>query len=494
MRYVKNSDKTITKAFKAISASAASCIFIATYGLSAPGFSFDALETRIQLSSSEKLPLVEHEVARLVQEKPMSAEAQYAMSSLLLRMFLHEPTNTDLLRQSADLAAQAYELDSNSDLGIVALASILDVTGETTKGLALLNEAQKRNINLSWRYHLAKAKLLSAEENSLETLNELNAALMATGANREIIGPYVVFFLTGNYQGDKLRSELVKWESRFPCDDLKLALATVQSSSGNLKEALANYRAVIHSNPNKAEARLGEGLALLNKGNDYRAAAAALRKAVQLDLTKSLKSTATLGLAVAQIRLKTAKDSIAEATSAVASAENQEAATIIITNEYKSQKRYDEAVKFLDALGEIAPGLAINHALRGEILISSFKKNSDAIYAFSDAIVLDNSKSAYYNGRGLAFSGLRQAGRALIDFESAARIDPTDGSARYNMACALALLGRKNEALEALASALDLDERLYQEALVDNDFKSIRSTEEFQIITDKLKSTPVIAH
>lgn len=492
MWFIKNNKKIVAQVFEVMTVYIASCVIVASHSFAAP--SFESLETDIYSASPDKLSLIEHDVARFIQERPLSPKGQYAMSSLLLRMFLHDPTNTDLIRQSADLAAQAYELDPKSELGIVALASILDVTGDTEKGLALLNETLKKNVEISWRYHLAKAKLLSAEEGGKGVFTELLAALSDTTANRALVAPYVVAALNSIYQGQTLLAELKKWDDRFHCEDFTLAMAQVQSSIGKLNEALASYRSVIKLNPRHAEAQLGEGLILLKAGLDYKAASASLRKAVNLDLPQYLKSSAILSLSVALLRAGNIKDGTEEAANAIAASQNQEAAIIILTNEYKIKKRYAEAIAFLTLVDDVAPGVSLNHAIRGELLISSFKKHADAVDAFSNAIVLDNTKSVYYNGRGLAFSGMRKTERALIDFETAVRVDPTDASARYNMACALALLNRKNEALEALASALDLDERLYNEALVDNDFKNLHAMEEFQAITGKLKSTPVVAH
>lgn len=487
MRIVKNIRILVAMAF-AMTAS------VAIAGMTAMNSSFESLEAEIQLAEYDQLPVLEHRVARMMQEQPQSERAQYLMSSLLLRLFLSDPTNTDLIKQSADLAAQAYELNSKSELGIVALANVLSVTGDTAKGIALLSEVKKKKIDLSWRYHLAMATLLTAEQGSPDVAKELLSAFLDPSANRTIIAPYIIATLSTHLEGQPLIAELRKWHSKFPCQDFKLAIAQMESRAGNLKQALVLYREVIKENPDNAEAQLGEGFTLLKSGKNYDAAALSLNKAIQLRLPSHLKNEAKLSYAVALIRAGKLKEGAKEAADAIASSPNAEGATLLVADEFNKLKRYDATIVFLDALDQTAPGVSVSYALRGEVFNTKLKNNARAVHAFSDAIVLDKSRATYYNGRGLAYYGLNKVESALSDFETAARIDPSDASARYNTACALSLLGRKNEALEALASALDLDERLTKQALADNDFEILRSTNEFQSITDRSKSAPVVAH
>ena len=484
---VKKFVKTLTPAF-------AMTVFFAPEISFAGDNSFEALEAEIQNTDFEQLSILEHKIARLMQEKPLSMHGQYLMSSLLLRQFLSDPTNTDLVRQSADLAAQTYELNPKSELGIVALASVLAVTGDTTKGISLMREVEKKQIPLSWRYHLAMANLLASEQGNTELIKELTQAMQDPSANRKVIAPYVVANLSTLFEGKELISELQSWESKYPCEDFKLALAQMESKAGNLKQALAMYRDVMKDDPKNVEAQLGEGFVLLKSGQDYKMAAASLSKAMELKLPQHVKSEARLSYAVALIRSGKHKEGAAEATAAISISPNAEAATIIMADEYNKQKRYDQTIAFLDTLNESVPGISISYAIRGEILNTRLKKSSEAVHAFSDAIVLDNSRATYYNGRGLAYYGLHNLQPALNDFETAVRMDPTDASARYNTACTLALLGRKNESMDALASALDLDERLVGQALVDNDFKALRSSSEFQAITDRGRTAPIVAH
>lgn len=456
--------------------------------------SFEEFEAEIQNADFEYLPILEHKIARLMQEKPLSLHGQYLMSTLLLRQFLSDPANTDLVRQSADLAAQTYELNPKSELGIVALANVLAITGDTTKGIALMRDVEKKQIPLSWRYHLAMANLLASEQGNADLIKELTLAMTDPTANRKIVAPYVVANLSTLFEGQELLSELQNWQSKYPCHDFKLALAQMETKSGNLKLALAMYRDVLKEDPKNPEALLGEGFALLKSGQDYRMAALSLGKAVELKLPNHIRSEARLSYAVALIRAGKHAEGATEATAAISMSPNAEAATIIMANEFNKQKRYDETIAFLDKLNERVPGISISHAIRGEVLNTKLRKSHDAIYAFSDAIVLDNSRATYYNGRGLAYYGLHNLQPALTDFETAVRMDPTDASARYNTACTLALLGRKNDAIAALASALDLDERLTKQALVDNDFKTLRSNLEFQTLTGSGRTGPLVAH
>ena len=60
---------------------------------------------------------------------------------------------------------------------------------------------------------------------------------------------------------------------------------------------------------------------------------------------------------------------------------------------------------------------------------------------------------------------------------------PDLAEAQYNYACALARLGERKQALEHLRTAIKLDGDLATHARDDDDFKSLRSTPEFQELT-----------
>jgi tetratricopeptide (TPR) repeat protein len=174
--------------------------------------------------------------------------------------------------------------------------------------------------------------------------------------------------------------------------------------------------------------------------------------------------------------------------------QDEEATLLQVVGVFIDQKNYQQATELLGSLTEEVPGTPLIHALQGEFLTGKLQLHESAITAFSNAIILDSDKSTYFNGRGLAFLGLKKFELALGDFEQATRIDPTDGSARYNLACAFALLGKKTEAIASLSSAISIDSSLRQLAKSDKDFSSIRNESDFLQILEDADEEDQIAH
>jgi tetratricopeptide (TPR) repeat protein len=124
------------------------------------------------------------------------------------------------------------------------------------------------------------------------------------------------------------------------------------------------------------------------------------------------------------------------------------------------------------------------HAILGETLSEHLSQHQDAISAFTDAITLDPERGDFYNGMGLAYYRAKNYPQALKLFAAAMRLDPKDAVAKYNEACVLSILGRRDEALESLADAISLDPQLLQTARKDTDLANIRSVPRFREITE----------
>lgn len=454
---------------------------------------FVDLEQKILSGPADQLSQLEHLVARRLQKNPDSVHDHYAMSFVLLRMFMQEPSDTSFLQQSANMAAQAYELDPKSELGVVALAHILEVTGEQEKGLSLLREAERKGIVLGWRGHFVRAKLMSADQDADAVLKELRIAMETPDVNRNIVAPFIVATI-GSIQNDQTQfKEIQSWALHFPCEDLMLASAQQYLKLRKGSEAALAYKEILKLSPRNAEATFGLAMTYLHLHRDYKLAAETFQKVLAVDTHHVFSVEARMGLALAQIRLPKSKDALPSALVALKGAANPELALIRFTDELTKQKRFQDALSLVSEMAEQVPGVALSYALRGEFLTTHFKQNEDAIRAFTDAIVIDDSKSAYYNGRGLAHLGLKRTEKALADFETATRIDPSDASARYNFACALALSGRKKDALQMLAGALNQDERLAVQARQDRDFANLHGMPEFERVLDR-EQRDLLAH
>ncbi|MEI6399708.1 MAG: tetratricopeptide repeat protein, partial [Pseudomonadota bacterium] len=94
----------------------------------------------------------------------------------------------------------------------------------------------------------------------------------------------------------------------------------------------------------------------------------------------------------------------------------------------------------------------------------------------------------------LAWMGIGNLNNALTDFENAAATNPDDASARYNVACAQARLGQKEDAMASLIKALEMDARLRSNARVDQDLMALRGDPAFKALMDENAKQVRVAH
>lgn len=94
-----------------------------------------------------------------------------------------------------------------------------------------------------------------------------------------------------------------------------------------------------------------------------------------------------------------------------------------------------------------------------------------------DADVLDSLGHAY-TARGLYEKGL-EVDRRLT------RLDPTNYTFAYNLACSLSLLGRLDEAFTALARSIELGFRDLRLLAADPDLKAVRTDARFFGLVEK---------
>jgi tetratricopeptide (TPR) repeat protein len=131
-------------------------------------------------------------------------------------------------------------------------------------------------------------------------------------------------------------------------------------------------------------------------------------------------------------------------------------------------------------------------ATNAEILLEEGRLD-DAMRAVDSALKVGpaNAKALFTKGRIL--KRLSQAGgvpgdkallREALDYATrAARLIPNKGGPLYNMACYQALLGDAAVALKALRQAIQLNPRLKDEAVKDEDLASLRELDEFKALT-----------
>jgi tetratricopeptide (TPR) repeat protein len=410
-------------------------------------------------------------------------------------MFTTDPGSFSLIRQSTELAAQTYELDKKSDWAIASLASILEISGETSRGLDLIRDAGKKGISLGWRTNLAKARLLFDGRNGDAVLEVLETVLKDPDHSAMMVAPTLIAAITSEYHGDEQIRQLNLWRKKCGSLEMDMAIANAHALSLNYDDALREYSQIIAKHPKHAEALLSKGIITLSHKKDITAAIRLFEQAITHAKVENDKIAAETHLALALIPQKKNVDQAIHASiRAIADAGDREAVLMTILTSFRKNQGLKPTIIFLETLYNRVPGLHLAHAIKGELLSEQLGRHMDATRDFTNAITLDPSRSEYYNGRGLAFLGMSDLEAALNDFETAVTTNPGDASARYNIACVQARLGMKSDAISSLTKAFELDDRLLTHALTDKDLVNLHADPEFKALMSGDRKMSSVAH
>lgn len=448
------------------------------------------LEERIWTSDDETLPSLEREGVRLVQTEPGSAYYHFLLSHTYLRMFANDQQDVESLRAASELATQALELAPDQEFGYVAMAEVLETLGQSNKALAILHEGLSRTSG--WRLQFSKARLTADRSNAEDTIKALTAALKFDGSLRRIIAPYLVIVTESRFSSPSLvLSAMEEWASQFPSSGFEEAIAAWQSERGHYAEAHEIYQELHKGSTDHKELLFSDSVICyrkLGRTKEGIAGLVALRNRLRSDpqfrstSNKKFPSMIDAHLGAAYLRKGNFEAAHGAFVNALAMAGDRTTMIEFLFNEYRSQRAEKHLIGLLQEISETGPGEGIVHAYMAEAFSDRLGKQAAAADAYRRAIILEPTRSEYHNGLGLALYRQSDLNAALIEFTKATEIDPGDASARYNEACALALLGRKDEALYSLGMAVQLEPRLSEQARVDKDFGSISKLVGFQEI------------
>jgi tetratricopeptide (TPR) repeat protein len=109
----------------------------------------------------------------------------------------------------------------------------------------------------------------------------------------------------------------------------------------------------------------------------------------------------------------------------------------------------------------------------------------EALPLLRKAATLNNKLSDPYDLMAEAFRKLHDWTAALNAADTAIRLGADDSEGYYQRACALARLGRRNEAMAALKRAVELDEDLSDSLADEEDLKPLASLPEFKKLLPK---------
>lgn len=461
-----------------------------TYNTPWTGADVTSLEESIATANEPELSRLEVIIARAIQKEPSNFSANYLMSTLLLKMFSTDPSSYTLLRQSTELASQTYDLDPTSDLGISALGNILEVSGDSARGLALFDEASRSGIHFTWRSNLVKAKLLASAGNNVksdEILDLLRVVLNDPRSSTKMVSPLLADVLKLKDKDLGLTgqiADLQTWSKLCPSVEMSLELGVAFALDKQYSEAYLEYESILKRSPKNTEALTSQGI--ISAGNhDLKGAIIKFSDAIASSPDAAMASTAKIHLALALIEQNTNPTAAnLAAMDAIQSSQDRDGALVTILTAYRQANPTEMPVAMLINLQEAVPGIALGHAILAEMLGEGLHHYDEATVSFTNAISLDPGRSEFYNGRGIAWMGLSSLEAALEDFETAAEVDPQDASARYNRACAQARLGQRDDALESLRQSFELDIRLQEVAKSDLDLVSLRSETRFDALVN----------
>lgn len=450
-------------------------------GFAAPDFR--SLEVRVWTADEHDLPELEHEVVREMQMHPRSAMAHHLLAHVMVRIFAKDPSDLYILKQASDLAQQAIDLAPKDGIGYVALADILDLMGNADRGLKLLSDAEQNGIEPNWRFYFTRARLQSDHAGTDKVLGLLETALAFTDAERKIIAPYVVALLQSETSGEELIVKLNSWNRRFPSPLFELTAAITYADLGKHHKAHELYSKIIASDASNKEAKVNDAILLYRDLKEGAKATALFERVLAEhpdDLSSSVKAMILAHLGAAYFQRQMYGEAEKQFVAAYQVDGGNLSVLDFMTKTLKEAKASDKLVSLLRKINDAGPGAGVTYALLGETLSERLGKHDEALAAFGDAIILDPERSDYYNGMGLTYYRQKRYERALKLFVTATEVDPNDATARYNEACVLALMDRKEDAINTLAEALTLDPRLMQTAQKDTDFKDLRGSNKFK--------------
>lgn len=458
-------------------------LMLNSLAIASESISLHDLEISVWTSDDSKLSQIEHDVVRAVQVDVTSAWTHLLMSHVLVRNFAKDPSDLYTLKQATDLAQQAVDLDPKKDYGYVAMAEILDLMGNSERGLKVLDDAEKSGIEKSWRFYFMKAKLSADHVDSKKVLEIYRQSLKLSETQPKVIIPYVIAVLQSEFNGESLIKEFGLWHRDFPSQLFEHSAAIAHAELGQHKKAHEIYNEILKNNPNSKEAKVNDAIILYRELNDPKRAASILESVLiqhRDDLSENMIAMIRAHLAACYAADKQWNKAEREFLLALAADHRNLSIIEFMSKSYRNAKAHSQLIKVLKQLNNSMPGTGLAHAILGETLSEHLARHDEAIRAYTDAIVLEPGRSDFYNGMGLAYYRKKNFEKALQSFTSASAVDPTDATARYNHACVLSLLGRTDEAITTLSEALALDPGLMKTAQGDSDFANIRGYLKFR--------------
>lgn len=477
----KNIKNRISSSLKWMLGSVLGFVLLSAQVAAIPLSALKELEVRTWTADESELHKIEQELVKVMQREPGSAYVHHLLSHLMVRIYSKNPGDMYILKQASDLAQQAIDLEPSFSGGYASYSHLLDLMGNTDGALKLMKDAEGAGIEANWRFYLTRARLTADESPTDRTLNLLQTAISFTDTQPDVIVPYIIAVINTQKSADTILSSLEDWNQKYPHNLFALSLGVAYTENKDYKKAESAYTAILKSNPKHLEASVNLAVLQYRHLNTATKAIASL-ESILAGRTSNDLTTNMVRLHLGAAHIKTKKFDLAKAEflETVSADPGNLGVIDFVANSYRSESAHKELAGFLDSVTRDVAGSGIFYALMGETLSEKLGEHGDAIKAYKNAIILDPSRSDYYNGLGLAIYREKNYDSALKVFVKATEVDPSDATARYNEACMLAILGQSDEAINSLAEAITLDPRLMRSAANDDDFANIRANIKFR--------------
>ena len=473
------------------------CLFlpnVSCYGKDRASRTYDIdgaalLEKSVWNAEPVEFEKLEKSVVRMIQLEPRSSMGHYLLAHLFVRKFSDDPTDLSLLRQASELAQQAMDLDKKADYGYVVVAEILDLMGQQQNALRVLKSCPDSIEARSWRWYYMSARLQSEYLSLAEVEDLLAKAMNSEKSQHEVIAPYIVALLQTEVEGDALLTRLLAWQKGHANKVFSLSIASYFSTIGEYEKAHKLYKNLYSMDASQKDAQLSDAILVYKDLKQSGAAQKILTKLLKSEkgyLSERSRSTAQYYLGNTYLTERQWKKAQKEYLRAIVGVQDYETMLYLVVDEYNKKNASRQLLDFLDALTNAIPGSALIFAARGQVLSDNLSRHEQALDSYKNAVILDPSRSDYYNGMGLVYYRMKNMPEALSVFKMAAEVDPTDAVARYNEACILAIMGKKEKALLSLEEAIGLDPNLQETAESDKDLDALRSEQRFaDIVSNK---------
>lgn len=447
------------------------------------------LEERVWSVPDHLILEAESTAAKVIQLHPHSAAAHYLLGQVYIRKFTNNPFEMIHLRRAAELGQQAIDLRPDLDFGYVVSAQVLDIMGYTENAIKLINPKFNPAIKASWRTTFLQAKFILAQRNFQRSLDLLKTAMKMKHSQSNIITPLALAIIDRNFYGRDLINNITDWKNEFDSEEASLQLAITYTDLGDYDKSHEIYTRLTKNKQSRfyLEAKINHAI-LLFKHKSYLALSEKMLEKVLSSETfiregvHAKKLLARSYLAQIYLHQKLYDKASKLLLGNIKEAENPAQWISQCYLLYKSTNSLKQFSDFIYEVKKEVSGTSMLFALHGDVLSEHLNKHDAAIISYSKAIILEPNKSQLYNGLGLAYYRKNEMRSALKNFSYASKINPSDATARYNIACVLSIMGRQQEALSFLEEAINLDPRLLTNASTDNDFNNIRGSSTFQSI------------